>query len=303
MTTDIVVASPDALTPHDLSGAIHLANIMAKARLVPKHLHGDPGTCLMVIEQAMRWHMSPFAVAQCTSSISGKLMFEGKLVAAACQSVGAIEGHFDYTFEGEGDTRSITVSATRSGEKEPKEVTVMLKEVKTSNEWWTKQPDQQLVYSGTRIWARRWTPAAILGVYSPEEFDRFQPGKTIDATAETATVEEPTGTDEARPKSGLMDKSVQETVNQAAATHTSNGNGKKPTIAQWFDHFQADCDAADTVEECEAILKRHEVMNCDTVFKNYPETLEAIQEIKHGMMKRIYQGDDLSEPTPPSHVP
>ena len=44
-------------------------------------------TCLVVIEQAMRWGMSPFAVAQCTSSIGGKLMYEGKLVAAAVESI------------------------------------------------------------------------------------------------------------------------------------------------------------------------------------------------------------------------
>jgi hypothetical protein len=29
-----------------------------------------------------------------------------------------------------------------------------------------------LIYSGTRNWARRFAPAVILGVYSPEEFDR-----------------------------------------------------------------------------------------------------------------------------------
>jgi hypothetical protein len=160
------------LVPSDMDQAIRLAKTMATAKMLPKHLQGDEGTCLMIIEQAMRWGMSPFAVAQCTSSIGGKLMFEGKLVAAAVESSGAIEGHFDYVFDGDGDDRRVTVSARRRGETNPRQMTIRIKDVRTNNEWWRRQPDQMLVYSGTRNWARRFTPAALLGIYSPEEFDR-----------------------------------------------------------------------------------------------------------------------------------
>lgn len=192
----IVPVGATALVPNDMDQAIRLAQAMASAKLVPKHLQGDTGSCLMVVEQAMRWGMSPFAVAQCTSSISGKLMFEGKLVAAAVESCGAIEGGFDYKFTGEGDDRAVTVSAKRRGETNPRQMTVKLRDVRTTNEWWKKQPDQMLVYSGTRNWARRWTPAAILGVYSPEEFDRqsgqivTNEGPIIEAQAEAPNARE-----------------------------------------------------------------------------------------------------------------
>jgi len=170
--------------------AMRLATAMAHAKMVPKHLQDDVGTCLMVVEQAMRWGMSPFAVAQCTSNIGGKLMYEGKVVAAAVQTQGAIVGHFDYRFSGEGDARTVTVSATRNGEQEPRSIVIKLGDVKTTNQMWTKQPDQQLVYSGTRNWARRWTPAALLGVYAPEEFNRATgeifDGPTLEGTASTA---------------------------------------------------------------------------------------------------------------------
>jgi hypothetical protein len=71
------------------------------------------------------------------------------------------------------------------GEAKPREVTVFLADAKTSNALWTKQPDQQLVYAGTRVWARRHAPEVMLGVYAPEEFDRAEPfiGPTIDADA------------------------------------------------------------------------------------------------------------------------
>lgn len=174
------------LVPHNMDEALRLAEFMSRARTVPKHLQDSPGDCLMVVELAMRWGMSPFAVAQGTSVISGKLMIEGKLVAAAVEASGAITGHIDYAFTGEGDARAITVSATRRGETNPREVIVALKEARTNNEMWKRQPDQQLVYHGVRVWARRWTPAVILGVYSREEM-----GPIIEGTAEEQPAEAP----------------------------------------------------------------------------------------------------------------
>ena len=169
-TTDAAPFVPGTgLVPRNMDEALRLAEFMARARTVPKHLQDSPGDCLMVIEQAMRWGMSPFAVAQATSVISGKMMHEGKLVAAAVETSGAIVGHIDYSFTGEGDTRAVTVSATRRGETNPRTVSVTFREARTNNEMWKRQPDQQLVYHGARVWARRWTPAVILGVYSREE--------------------------------------------------------------------------------------------------------------------------------------
>ena len=159
------------LVPSDIGGAMQLANMMASGKLVPAHLQKSPGDCLMVIEQAMRWGMSPFAVAQCTSVIQGKLMFEGKLVSAALHSSGIMSHRLDFTFTGTGDNRAVIASGILKGEEKPREITVTLKEAKTNNAMWTKQPDQQLVYFATRAWARRHAPEVMLGVYSPEEFD------------------------------------------------------------------------------------------------------------------------------------
>ena len=84
----VITTGNTALTPTSMESAIKLAEMMARGKLVPSHLHNSPGDCLMVIEASMRWQMSPFAVAQCTSVIQGKLMFEGKLVAAALNASG-----------------------------------------------------------------------------------------------------------------------------------------------------------------------------------------------------------------------
>ena len=194
----ITTTGPVGLIPQNMQQAVPLAEMMTKARTLPSHFHGPDkvGDALMVVEQAMRWQMSPFAVAQCTSVISGKLMYEGKIVAAAVQHVGGIEGYFDYQFSGAGESRVIRVTALRRGETQPKEIELALKDARTANKFWTTQPDQQLVYAGTRVWARRWTPGVMLGVYSPEEMEAVAPrdtftGPTIEAQAEAVTPPEP----------------------------------------------------------------------------------------------------------------
>jgi|GEM_PF-5495004 len=164
-----------------MQGAMKLAQAMASAKMVPNHLQGSPGDCLMVIEQAMRWQMSPFAVAQATAVVRGKMCFEGKLVAAAIQTSGVLEGRLNYDFEGEGQGRKVICSGLIRGEKKSRSVEVLLKDAKTDNQWWTKTPDQMLSYHSARVWARRHTPEVMLGVYAPEEFDAPS-GPVVDVT-------------------------------------------------------------------------------------------------------------------------
>lgn len=164
-----------------MTGAMHLAKVMSSAKMVPNHLQGSPGDCLMVIEQAMRWQMSPFAVAQATAVVRGKMCFEGKLVAAAIQTSGVLEGRLNYEFEGDGQGRKVICSGLIRGEKKPRTVEVLLKDAKTDNQWWTKTPDQMLSYHSARVWARRHTPEVMLGVYAPEEFDTPS-GHVVDVT-------------------------------------------------------------------------------------------------------------------------
>ena len=184
------------LVPQSMDQAVRLAEMMAQGRLVPNHLQKSPGDCLMVIEQAMRWGMSPFAVAQSTSVIQGKLMFEGKLVAAALHSSGALSSRLNYEYSGEGEKRAVRVSATLAGETEPRHVDVRLADARTSNKVWATQADQQLAYYGARVWARRYAPEVMLGVYAPEEMEPApvaHSGPTIEARVET--VAEPTPAD------------------------------------------------------------------------------------------------------------
>jgi hypothetical protein len=182
-----------ALIPTSMDQAMKLAEMMSRGRLVPEHLR-NPSDALMVVEMAMRFGMSPFAVAQATSVIQGKLMLEGKLVAAALNASGILASRLDYIFDGSGPGRSVTVTGVLRGETKERAVSVTLQEAKTSNGMWTKQPDQQLVYAGTRVWARRHAPEVMLGVYAPEEFDHDMPAKEPPHNGPTIEHEKPAAT-------------------------------------------------------------------------------------------------------------
>jgi hypothetical protein len=169
-TAPAPLSSGFALVPRDMREALSLAEMMAKAGFLARELQ-NPGSALFVIEQSMRWNMSPFAVAMETSFIQGKPMFSGKIVAAAVTSSGAIAGRLSYAYSGAGDDRQVEVSGLIRGEGEPRSVTVKLKDARTANKVWTTQADQQLAYHGSRVWARRHAPEIMLGVYAPEEMD------------------------------------------------------------------------------------------------------------------------------------
>lgn len=163
--------SANALVPRNLAEALELANVMSAANLIPEHLRGKPGDCLLIVMQAQRWGMDAVSVAQATSVVRGKLCYEGKLVAAALYAMSAIDGRLRYDFSGSGEARRVKVSGTPRGAKVEQTVEGTVADWRTSNDNWKKSPDDMLVYRGTRQWARRYAPEALLGVYTPDEME------------------------------------------------------------------------------------------------------------------------------------
>lgn len=150
-----------------------LAEALAKARTLPQHLQGNPGDCLRVVEYAYRCGYSPYALADCTFLVGGKMGFEGKAVAAMVNASPLIDGALDYRYEGTGEARKVTVSGRRRGEQTVRTVEWTVRQgiadSKGARDRWTKDPDQMLAYAGARIWARRHCPEAVLGIYTPDE--------------------------------------------------------------------------------------------------------------------------------------
>lgn len=169
----------NALVPNNIGEALQLADIMAKASLMPDHLRNKPGDCLLVVMQAQRWGMDAVSVAQSTAVVRGKLCYEGKLVAAALYAMGAIDGRLRYEFSGTGQSRSVRVIGKPRGTATEQVVEGTVAAWQTNNDAWKRQPDDMLVYRGTRQWARRYAPDAMLGVYTPDELEDAEPHRTV----------------------------------------------------------------------------------------------------------------------------
>ena len=146
-----------------------VATAMASMKLVPGHLQGSIGDCLLVVEQAIRRGLSPTDLAQHTFVVHGKLGYEGKAVAAWCNTSPLIKGSLKYEYSGEGSKRKIVVSGTLVDRDEPDVIEGTVQQWATDNENWKKNPDQMLSYRGAREWARRHTPEILLGVSTEDD--------------------------------------------------------------------------------------------------------------------------------------
>jgi hypothetical protein len=167
-------ASPVAmmLNQGHMSALFEFAAQMAKSAVtVPDHLKDRPADCLAIAMQAAQWGMNPFAVAQKTHLVSGRLGYEAQLVNAVVQNSGAITGAFSYEFKGEGQNLECRVGAVLKGQSA---VTwgewLRCGDVTTKNSpLWKVNPKQQMGYLQVKNWARLYCPGAILGVYSDDE--------------------------------------------------------------------------------------------------------------------------------------
>lgn len=175
-----------------------IAKVMAASSLIPdalcmtgtknnKQRLSDQvifANCFLVVNQAVRWDMDPFAVAQCVSVVHGKLCYEGKLIAAVLEAKVGVRLIPEYD-AGKGKDLKVTIYAydennapiTNPRTKDPLTVSGTVSEWETSGDGspWGAQKNwrRQLLYRGTREWARWFRPEILLGVYSDDELDEL----------------------------------------------------------------------------------------------------------------------------------
>lgn len=198
----------DAVPLLDTSRFEHMqrvATVMARSTLMPESLYMEGkandkkllpydtiiSNCFLVVNQAVRWGLDPFAVAQCVSVVHGKLCYEGKLVAAVLQAKLGMNLHHHITGSGDdtriymsdrpfneevtvGDSTGPLVSFLKPGIRIPgvRLFDGSVAEWKTTGNnspWSPKNFPRMLIYRGTRDWCRIYEPATMLGVYTDDE--------------------------------------------------------------------------------------------------------------------------------------
>lgn len=194
-----IIEVVDAVPLLDTSKFEHMQRIatgMARSTLIPDSLR-EEGTkdnkqelpfervaanCFLIVNQAVRWGLDPFSVAQAVSVVHGKLCYEGKLVAAVIQAKLGFNLH--HHFEGEGEAMRVylsdklltddIVATLKPGIRrtDMRLIDGSVSEWKTSGNgspWSPKNFVRMLIYRGTRDWCRIYEPALMLGVYTPDE--------------------------------------------------------------------------------------------------------------------------------------
>lgn len=172
-----------------------IAQIMSRAQgITPGHLIGQSEACFAVVTRAITWKLDPFSVAQATyQTPGGKVGFEGKLVQAILENSGHLEGGVKFEHFGDWDKirgrfkkikgssgkefaaqdwkdedengLGVTVSAQVKGEKEPRSLTVYLRECFPRNSTlWALRPSQQIMYTAVRAFANVAAPGLFMGV-------------------------------------------------------------------------------------------------------------------------------------------
>lgn len=212
--TRTIMNTEDAVPLLDTARFEHMqriATVMARSSLVPDALIKDMSVkeqdkprldetrvmanCFLVVNQAVRWGLDPFAVAQSVAVVHGKLCYEGKLVAAVIDAKLGIK--LKHYFTGEGDQMRIYLSDAALTDTQIAGLKPNIRypgtrildgsvaDWKTSGNnspWSPKNYARMLVYRGSRDWTRIYEPALMLGVYTPDEMDDFRADNAKDIT-------------------------------------------------------------------------------------------------------------------------
>jgi len=175
---------------------------------IPSHLRANPGACLAVVDIAVRFGFSPYAVANQTYVQNERLCYMAQLVHAMIEASGRLQGRLRAEWTGEGDDRRCAVSGLIKGETEPHKLTSERladlhpghkekdgKRFVLGSPLWDEKPDIQLFYNTSRDWARVWLPEVLMGIYTPDEIEDMEqhhgPDNAVDRGTITALKDAP----------------------------------------------------------------------------------------------------------------
>lgn len=175
--------------------------LMHSSILNPSIRGDDPKQCfsnlMLVFDLADRWKLPPLSIAQCISIVHNKVVYEGKLIQAALNSSLGVTLYPWWTGERGTLEYRIFLSDTPWDDMSDEQLAALRPGVQirgrriidgSVGEWrtfkknsteatpaWSGAATQnQLLYRGSREWARRFEPAHLLGVYGDDEIEMIQ---------------------------------------------------------------------------------------------------------------------------------
>lgn len=261
---------------------------------VPTHLRGNPGACLAVCTKALRFGFDPFSLAEHSYAMEKSIKVDNQwqkietiaydsfVIRAIIQAHAKITGQLEYSYEGDGDARTCTVTAEPSagGKKNSHKSPTLgkLKEARGKNDagkikgspLWETKPDVQLGYDTGRDFCRLYHPEILLGWYDRDEMEEYSAG-TVEAKATPQVGSRLKGQ---KNRGGFNEDGVQKALAHApgavlpipsqrekAATVTAGASAEAITpVAAIEAQFELVTDPATEIE-----AKKKAVANCETV--------------------------------------
>lgn len=168
-TTNVMASNrPMGLTPQNIDEALRMADIMAKASIVPKDYQGNPGNILVAIQWGAELGLPPLQAMQSIAVINGRPALWGDAVIALVRGSGLLDSiHEEVT-----DTLA-TCTVKRRGE-EPAARNFSMEDAKRAGLLgkqgpWSQYP-KRMLQMRARAWALRDVfPDVLRGVHVAEE--------------------------------------------------------------------------------------------------------------------------------------
>lgn len=160
--------------------AMDFSRLMAVSdKAIPAYMRGNVGSCLAIAIQADEWGFSAYAVARMSFVVNDVVCYMSQLIHAVIEKCAPLKQRLRCDFEGEGATRVCIVTGHIIGEVDPLIYrSPQFGSINPKNSpLWKNDPDQQLWYTSSRAWCRRYCPDVLLGAYSKDEMeDSLPPG-------------------------------------------------------------------------------------------------------------------------------
>jgi RecT family protein len=274
---DTIPIGKAGITFENAGQVMEYAKMMAASgSAVPKHLRGQPGACLGIIDDAIRFGFNPYALARKSYFVNDQLAYEAQVFAAIVNALAPLKERPDIKWEGEGPDRVCIVvgefkvggmriyRSPRFADIEPKNSTL-----------WKNDPDQQQSYYSLRAFARRWCPEVILGIFDSEE---LREQAMLDVTP-SAQADPPAAASRPGSISETLDRfarSVEKMESPGVPPDTGDG-GSDPVAAGVPTEPPARAPAAPSDKET-AALRREAIDKLVALARNEDVPLEAREE-------------------------
>lgn len=169
--TAVMAVGEAGITFATAGEVMEYAKMMATSgSAVPQHLRGQPGACLGIIDDAMRFKMSPYALARKSFFVNNNLAYEAQVLAALVIARAPVKQRPLIEYLNDGALRRCRVSAEFTDGAMRDYLSPPISQINPKNSpLWKTDPDQQLAYYSTRAFARRHCPDVLLGIYDPDE--------------------------------------------------------------------------------------------------------------------------------------